>query len=123
MTTNVPVLPIAGAAALRGSFAMLALVTRWLKDLARARRHRREARALAGLDRHMLADIGLSQADVSDAFSSSFWADPTELLRTRADERRGSRTPPRRYGDFLPPDAPPLQPYPQPANRRALPML
>ena len=59
MSANVPVLPIAGATALRGSFAALALVTRWLKELARARRHRREARALAGLDQHMLADIGV----------------------------------------------------------------
>ncbi len=59
MNANVPVLPIAGATVLRGSFAALALVTRWLKELARARRHRREARALAGLDQHMLADIGV----------------------------------------------------------------
>lgn len=88
MNANVPVLPIAGAAALRGSFAVLALVTRWLKDLARARRHRREARALAGLDRHMLADIGVSHADVRDAFSSRFWEDPTTLLAERAGGRR-----------------------------------
>ncbi len=88
MSANVPVLPIAGAAALRGSFAMLALVTRWLKDLARARRHRREARALAGLDRHMLADIGITGADVRDAFSSRFWEDPTSLLSERVGERR-----------------------------------
>ena len=91
MSANVPVLPIAGAAALRGSFAMLALVTRWLKDLARARRHRREARALAGLDRHMLADIGITGADVRDAFSSRFWEDPTSLLSDRVGDRRRYR--------------------------------
>lgn len=91
MTANIPVLPIAGAAALRGSFAVLALVTRWLKDLARARRHRRAARALAGLDRHMLADIGVSHADLRDAFSSRFWEDPTALLSERVGERRRYR--------------------------------
>ncbi len=84
MRANVPVLPIAGATALRGSFALLALVTHWLKELARARRHRREARKLAGLDRRMLADIGLTRADVSDAFSTPFWQDPTDLLRERS---------------------------------------
>ncbi len=119
MSANVPVLPIAGAAALRGCFAVLALVTRWLKDLARARRHRREARALAGLDRRMLADIGISKSDVSDAFSSPFWEDPTELLCARADERRAGRPSPRRQTALALDDAPPLQP----AHRRALPML
>jgi uncharacterized protein YjiS (DUF1127 family) len=123
MNANVPVLPLAGATALRGSFAALALVTRWLKELARARRHRREARALAGLDRRMLADIGVSPADVSDAFSSRFWEDPTEVLRARADERRGGRPSPRRQTALTPDDVPPLQPYPQPAHRSSLPML
>ncbi len=89
MNANIPVLPIAGTAALRGSFAVLALVTRWLKELARARRHRREARKLAGLDRRMLADIGLTRADVSDAFSMPFWQDPTDLLRERSGRSNG----------------------------------
>ena len=94
MSAKIPVLPIAAAAALRGSFATLALVTRWLKELARARRHRREARVLARLDRHMLADMGVSQADIRDAFSSPFWEDPTTLLSERAGDRcryRGNR--------------------------------
>ena len=67
---------------------MLALVTRWLKELVEARRHRREANVLAGLDRRMLADIGITRADVHDAFSEPFWDDPTALLRERALERR-----------------------------------
>jgi uncharacterized protein YjiS (DUF1127 family) len=71
--------------------ALMALVTRWLKELARARRNRREAVKLAGLDRRMLADIGISRADVSDAFSEPFWEDPTALLRERAIERRLNR--------------------------------
>jgi uncharacterized protein YjiS (DUF1127 family) len=123
MSTNVPVLPIAGATALRGSYSLLALVTRWLKDLARARRHRREARVLAGLDRRMLADMGVFQADLDEAFSSPFWEDPTELLRARVKERRMSRPAPRRRPPAVLPAAPPLQSSSQPTHRRALPML
>jgi uncharacterized protein YjiS (DUF1127 family) len=77
---------------LRASLALLGLVGRWLKDLARARRHRRELRSLAGLERHMLADMGITRSDVSDAFSEPFWEDPTALLRERALERRIYRT-------------------------------
>ena len=46
---------------------------------------------LAGLDRHMLADIGITRSDVLDAFSEPFWEDPTALLRERAIERRWNR--------------------------------
>ncbi len=120
MNANIPVLPIAGATALRGSFSLLALVTRWLKDLARARRHRREARVLSGLDRRMLADMGVFQADLDEAFSSPFWEDPTEVLRARVIERRVSRPLPRRRPPAVTLDAPPLQP--QPRQRRAVPM-
>jgi uncharacterized protein YjiS (DUF1127 family) len=88
MSTNFPVLPVAGGTALRALNSLLALVTSWLKSLARARRHRREAGALARLDHRMLADIGISGADVRDAFSEPFWEDPTALLRERALERR-----------------------------------
>ena len=63
-----------------------------MKELARARRHRREAAALAGLDRRMLADIGINRADLRDAFSEPFWQDPTALLRERACERRVNRS-------------------------------
>jgi uncharacterized protein YjiS (DUF1127 family) len=92
MTAKVPVLPIAGATVLRASLSALALVTHWLKELARCRRHRREARALAGLDHRMLADIGISRSDLRDAFSEPFWQDPTALLSERADERRRNRS-------------------------------
>jgi uncharacterized protein YjiS (DUF1127 family) len=88
MSAKFPVLPVAGGT-LVGVFAsLLALVTRWLKELAEARRHRREANALIGLDQRMLADIGITRADVRDAFSEPFWDDPTALLRERALERR-----------------------------------
>jgi uncharacterized protein YjiS (DUF1127 family) len=72
----------------RAFASLLALITYWAKEVARVRRHRREANALAGLDRHMLADIGLTRADIHDAFSEPFWDDPTALLRERALERR-----------------------------------
>jgi uncharacterized protein YjiS (DUF1127 family) len=88
MSANIPVLPIAGGALLRALLALVALVTHWLKQLARVRRHRREAQVLAGLDQHMLADIGITRADLRDAFSEPFWDDPTALLRERALERR-----------------------------------
>jgi uncharacterized protein YjiS (DUF1127 family) len=91
MTANVPVLPIAGATVLRAALALIAFVTDRLKRLAQARRHRREARALAGLDHRMLADIGITRADVRDAFSQPFWEDPTELLSERSSDRRNYR--------------------------------
>jgi uncharacterized protein YjiS (DUF1127 family) len=92
MSVNYPVLPVAGGVVLRAFAALLAFVTHWLKRMARARRHRREANVLAGLDRHMLADIGLTRSDLRDAFSEPFWDDPTSLLRERAQERRLSRS-------------------------------
>jgi uncharacterized protein YjiS (DUF1127 family) len=95
MSENFPVVPIAGGTLLCAFASLLALVTHWLKALGRARRHRREARMLAGLDRRMLADIGITRADVSDAFSEPFWEDPTALLRERAIERRMNRVVPR----------------------------
>ena len=88
MSANYPVLPVAGGTLVRVFASVLAIVTRWVKELVQARRHRREANLLAGLDRRMLADIGITRADVRDAFSEPFWDDPTALLRERALERR-----------------------------------
>ena len=88
MNARIPVLPIAGGALVRALLALVALVTSWLKQVSRARRHRRDAVVLAGLDRNMLADIGLTRADLNDALSGAFWEDPTALLRERAIERR-----------------------------------
>jgi uncharacterized protein YjiS (DUF1127 family) len=91
MSANIPVLPIAGGTLLRALLALVALVTHWLKQLARGRRDRHQTSHLAGLDHHMLADIGITQADVRDAFSEPFWDDPTAILRERAIERRLNR--------------------------------
>ena len=94
MSANYPVLPIAGGALARGLASLVAFVMQWLKAIARARKHRRQANALAGLDRNMLADIGITRADLNDALSGSFWEDPTALLRERALERRLYRAAP-----------------------------
>jgi len=91
MNANIPVLPIAGGTLVRAFASLIALLTHWLKQFPRARRHRREASVLAGLDRHMLADIGITRADLRDAFSVPFWDDPTALLREHAIERRVNR--------------------------------
>jgi uncharacterized protein YjiS (DUF1127 family) len=99
MSANYPILPVGGSALLRVFASVLAVVTHWLKEIARARRHRREANVLAGLDRRMLADIGITRNDVRDAFSEPFWDDPTALLRERALERRLSRAVRRSKGD------------------------
>ena len=91
MSAHYPVLPIAGSALLRAVTGFWSILAQSAKQIARARRHRREAAALAGLDRRMLADIGISRSDLRDAFSEPFWEDPTALLRERALERRWSR--------------------------------
>ena len=87
-SANYPVLPIAAGVLVRAFVALLAMVTRWVKKLLRARRNWNEASTLANLDRRMLADMGITRADLQDAFSEPFWEDPTALLRERALERR-----------------------------------
>lgn len=57
----------------------------------RAVRNRRVAASLAGLDDHMLADIGLTRSDLRDAYSEPLWHDPTDILAARAAERRARR--------------------------------
>jgi len=80
--------PLTGSGRLRSLFSDL---TGWFGRLARARRNRKQAAALAQFDRRMLADLGISRADLRDAFSEPFWEDPTALLRERALERRWNR--------------------------------
>ena len=88
MRTYAPVIPLGAAIPARAFGSFAAAAARAVKAFIRARRNRREAIALAGLDRSMLKDIGLTRSDLNDAFSSSFWEDPTLVLRERAIERR-----------------------------------
>jgi uncharacterized protein YjiS (DUF1127 family) len=92
VTVKYPVLPIAGGTLVRAFASLLAHVAHWIRTLIRTRRHWNEAAMLASLDRRMLADLGITRADLRDAFSEPFWEDPTALLRERAIERRMNRS-------------------------------
>ncbi len=76
---------------------LLALLGRLAASIVRAVRapvwwqNRRDAMMLAGADDHILADLGLTRADMRDAFSGPPWEDPTVLLRARVLERRLGR--------------------------------
>ena len=65
---------------------------RWIKRAISGWKRHREMAVLAGADDRMLADIGVTRADLNDAFASRLWDDPTMLLRARALERRLSRS-------------------------------
>ena len=91
MSAQYPVVPVAAGALSRVLAELMSPMVRAFAALDRALRHRREATVLAGLDRRMLADIGLTRSDVQDAFSTPLWEDPTALLRERAMERRLGR--------------------------------
>ena len=92
MRTYTPVLPLGATIPVRAFGSFAAAAARAVKAFIRARRNRRDALALAGLDRSMLKDIGITRADLNDAFSSPFWEDPTAILKERAIERRLGRT-------------------------------
>jgi len=91
MRTYTPVLPLGATIPARAFGSFAAAAARAVKAFVRARRNRRDALALAGLDRSMLKDIGISRADLNDAFSTPFWEDPTAVLKERAIERRLGR--------------------------------
>jgi uncharacterized protein YjiS (DUF1127 family) len=76
---------------MRSLRAMTGLITRQLLRLDCALRNRQAMRVLARMDDRLLADIGLTRADVQDAFAQSLWRDPGNLLRARALERRLAR--------------------------------
>ena len=61
---------------------------RAVRRLSKAWRRRHAAAELAALDDHLLADIGLSRADLVDALAQPVWRDPTAALARRHDERR-----------------------------------
>ena len=91
MRSYTPVLPLGASIPARAFGSFAAAAARAVKAFVRARRNRRDALALAGLDRSMLKDIGISRSDLNDAFSSPFWEDPTAILKERAIERRLGR--------------------------------
>ena len=94
MNANIPVLPIAGGALVRGFAGAAGARDALAQTASRAPAGTAARRSmLAGLDRHMLADIGITRSDLRDAFSEPFWDDPTALLRERAIERRLSAAP------------------------------
>src|SRR5262245_14351840 len=81
-----------GAAHLRRWAAMAgASLAGRLAQLRRALKNRRAATSLAGLDDHMLADIGITRSDLRDAYAEPLWHDPTDILAGRAAERRVRR--------------------------------
>lgn len=91
MTTAYPVLPLAAGTLARVVAAALNVAVVSVKAAARTVRNRRDAQMLANLDHRMLADIGITRSDLSDAFSAPLWQDPTTLLHERAIERRMNR--------------------------------
>lgn len=71
--------------------AVAGIVVDRARQVVQFLKNRRDAVILAGLDDHMLADIGLTRGDVRDAFSEPVWRDPTTILVSRAHERRVNR--------------------------------
>ena len=71
--------------------AAAGIVVARARDLVQLIKNRRDATVLAGLDDHMLADIGLTRGDLRDAYSEPVWRDPTAVLVSRAHERRINR--------------------------------
>ncbi len=82
---------VGAASARRGISVAGQRLGRGLRALGRSIHNRRVAAGLAGLDDHMLADIGLTRSDLRDAYSEPLWRDPTDILASRAAERRGGR--------------------------------
>jgi uncharacterized protein YjiS (DUF1127 family) len=86
-------------------------------------------KALANMDRHELADIGLNPSDVRDASALPLDRDPTELLARRARERRRDAFGPPSpraggwrlddQGDLPGRHQPPSRPGPKPAGQKA----
>lgn len=62
-----------------------------VREVLQLIKNRRDATVLAGLDDHMLADIGLTRGDLRDAYSEPVWRDPTAVLVSRVHERRINR--------------------------------
>ncbi|MGZ8397173.1 MAG: DUF1127 domain-containing protein, partial [Rhodoplanes sp.] len=70
---------------------VVAAVMRRAQHACEILRHRRDAVMLASFNDRMLADIGLTRADLNDAFAEPPWRDLTAVLVVRARERRAAR--------------------------------
>ncbi|MFC3690786.1 DUF1127 domain-containing protein [Chenggangzhangella methanolivorans] len=62
------------------------------KALAVSMTRRKQIEALGGLDDRMLADIGVTRADLEEAARWSLWGDPGERLTAISEERRAARS-------------------------------
>ena len=71
--------------------ALAGIAVERVRSVLQMLKNRRDAVILAGMDEHMLADIGLTRGDVRDAVSEPVWRDPTAILVSRVHERRISR--------------------------------
>lgn len=56
--------------------------------LYRSYHNRTSAAVLDGASDYILADIGLTRADLRDALAEPVWRDPTSLMRARACAHR-----------------------------------
>ncbi|MGR7996300.1 DUF1127 domain-containing protein [Xanthobacter sp. ZOL 2024] len=89
-TRRIMTAPVGGALA---TLVMLAVAgvrqgAKAVVNLSRTLEHRRVISQLAGLDDHMLRDIGITRADLRDAAAEPLGADPTRVLVLRSTERR-----------------------------------
>lgn len=74
------------------TFALvLAGVVAAIRKVGQVLKNRHDAAILAQLDDRMLSDIGLTRSDLRDAYAEPLWRDPTNVLASRARERRLSR--------------------------------
>jgi uncharacterized protein YjiS (DUF1127 family) len=78
----------AASPAIRALSALAGRIGPGLKEFADRMKNRRDVFRLADLDDRMLADIGLNRSDLRDAYAGPLWRDPSELLASRAIERR-----------------------------------
>jgi uncharacterized protein YjiS (DUF1127 family) len=76
------------SAAIGNAVAAVALGAR---QLAVDLKHRHELERLVDCDDRMLADIGLTRADLRNAWSEPLWRDPTTALENRRAELRAGR--------------------------------
>ena len=76
------------------SFDVTGLFSRVFATVARLYRsyhNRTSAAVLDGASDYILADIGLTRADLRDALAEPVWRDPTSLMRARARAHRDGR--------------------------------